>query len=307
MSRFLPSLGKWSMGASALRSAEYPSVVGLNAYGAAWMAHNANGAAHWRYVPWLGATPEQALELLHPHLSPAALSRTALVLAPSMVRHWLQTPPAQVASLNELRTVAAVRCSQLFGASSSNPGLASGWSVSANWHASQAFVCAGVPTVWIDALQAKYPKIQAGQELVAHLLQQNQSQIPRSDWLALVVAHTLYLLRIERGNTIGLRTVRMPTPDSAEQMQQTVMDEWARETLRTQAPASRLHWLCPPPEIAALKHPASLQMLPYAPANKMALPPALHDEIAKGVAFEHVQEAQLTAWCAQQSALGGKQ
>ena len=52
--------------------------------------------------------------------------------------HWMQVPPEGVASLKELRAVAAARCAQLHG------GAAADWLVAADWSATRPFPCTAI-------------------------------------------------------------------------------------------------------------------------------------------------------------------
>lgn len=63
--------------------------------------------------------------------------------------HWLQMPPASVASLDELRLVAAARCAHLYG------GAPRDWWVAADWNATVPFVCAALPYSTVNPLQQK--------------------------------------------------------------------------------------------------------------------------------------------------------
>jgi hypothetical protein len=274
-------------------------VVGLNAQGAAWLARSPAGVAYWRYLPWPGASPSQAMELLRSQLAVTAAPRTQLVLAPSLVRHWLQTPPAQIASLRELRSVATARCAQLFGTPASTASAGNAWSVSANWHASAPFVCTAIASAWADALERKLPGTHQGHDLVALALQAQQRHIPRSGWLAVVLANTLYLVRLEHQRIVTLRSLRMAAQASASQTQQTAVEEWTREMLRTQMHTPVLHWLCLMPQVAGTAHLPSLQVLPWEPSPQIpTLPQSLGELETQDIAAEHVQEVLSTAWCA---------
>ena len=140
MSRFLPKFLRSMVSAGSSTT----TMVGINSESAAWLEHSPTGLAHWRTVDWHGATPDQALDLLSNQLGVTQPGDCRLVFAPSVLRHWLQTPPAQVASLRELRDVAQARCTQLFGTVPSTNNTPAQWTVSAQWHASQPFVCTAI-------------------------------------------------------------------------------------------------------------------------------------------------------------------
>lgn len=53
--------------------------------------------------------------------------------------HWVQAPPASIASFAELRLVAHARCAHLYG------GAPDDWLIAGDWHAGRPFVCAALP------------------------------------------------------------------------------------------------------------------------------------------------------------------
>lgn len=53
--------------------------------------------------------------------------------------HWIQAPPASVASFAELRLVAGARCAHLYG------GTPSDWRIAGDWHPARPFVCSALP------------------------------------------------------------------------------------------------------------------------------------------------------------------
>jgi hypothetical protein len=75
--------------------------------------------------------------------SPQALD---VVVAGDLAVHWLQVPPADVASLSELKLVAAARCAHLHGGSPQD------WWVTGDWSVTRAFVCAGLPRELIGTI-----------------------------------------------------------------------------------------------------------------------------------------------------------
>ncbi|ROZ79744.1 hypothetical protein [Ramlibacter sp. WS9] len=91
----------------------------------------------------------------HPEALPQALSHLApntgvdVIAGNDVAVHWLQTPPSSVASLDELRLVAAARCAHLYG------GTPRDWWVAADWNANAPFVCAALPYTVVMAFQQK--------------------------------------------------------------------------------------------------------------------------------------------------------
>jgi hypothetical protein len=302
VSRFLPEFLRSALGLHS----EATTVIGLHAEGAAWLEHSATGVAHWRTLAWQGAAPSQALDRLRGQLGSAQLSGCQLVFAPSMLRHWLQTPPAQIASLRELRDVANARCSQLFGAASPTSIDATGWSVSAHWHASQPFVCSALPAAWTRALETQAPAFafSARHDVVSLVLQHYHAAIPRTGWLALVIAQSLYVMQLQTRSILSLRVVRLPTQADAAHILHTAKEEWTREMLRSDSHATALSCLYLHPGATPSVMPAGLQLLPTRMSKRSPAPPAattfLDNTSTGSVSSELLQEAVLTAWCAQQ-------
>jgi hypothetical protein len=300
VSRFLPKFLRSILGTPGGAA----TAVGITADGAAWLEHSPTGLTHWRSLPWQGAAPSQALDLLRVQCGLAQFNSCQLVFSPSVLRHWLQTPPAQVASLGELRGVAQARCSQLFGAAPATGSDATGWSVSAHWHASQAFICTALPTAWAQALGAPPATQSASHDLVALALQHYRASIPSTGWLALVIAHSLYVLQLKTRSVLSLRVVRLPQQADASQILYTAKDEWTRAMLRSECSASTLSCLYLHPNTVPSIVPTGLQILPTPSAARIPAPTAAQatpDDAGTGSAWSELQqEALWTAWSAQQ-------
>jgi hypothetical protein len=300
VSRFLPKFLRSTFG--TLGGAA--TAVGITAEGAAWLEHSPTGLTHWRSLPWQGAAPSQALALLRVQCGQAQFNSCQLVFAPSVLRHWLQTPPPQVASLGELRGVAQARCTQLFGAAPATGTDPNGWSVSARWHASQAFVCTALPTAWAKAMGAPPTSLSTSHDLVAQALQHYRHSIPSTGWLALVIAHSLYVLQLKARSVLSLRVVRLPQQADASQILHTAKDEWTRAMLRSDSSASTLSCLYLHPDAVPSIVPTGLQILPTPPATRIPTPMAAQatdgDAGTGSARSELQQEALWTAWSAQQ-------
>jgi hypothetical protein len=307
VSRFLPEFMRSALGISGGAA----NVIGLHAEGAAWLEHSATGVAHWRMLAWQGAAPGQALDKLCAQLGSTQLSGCQLVFAPSMLRHWLQTPPAQIASMRELRDVASARCSQLFGAAWPTSSDATGWSVSAHWHASQPFVCSALPAAWTQALETQAPAFafSAQHDVVSLVLQHYHAAIPRTGWLALVIAQSLYVMQLQARSVLSLRVVRLPFQADTAHVLHTAKEEWTREMLRSDSHATTLSCLYLHPDATPSVMPAGLQLLPTQMSTRSPAPPAattsLDNASTVSISSELLQEAVLTAWCAQQFVSGG--
>lgn len=266
-----------------------PLVLGVSEQGVAWLAPDASTSAAWQTWTW----PEDAD-------GPAALRAWVLdqapkvnggrqpvqvCLAPSLARHWVQSVPAQTASLAELHAVAAARAQQLWG-----PMPQGGWMVTGDWQSEGSFLCTAVPTAWEPvwaAMRVHWGEITLSTPL--RLVQQHwQTQWPQTGWLAVAVAQRLYVQRRVAGRMESLRSVRWPGASTLEALQVLAGQEGRREMLRVDSGQEDLHWLalCEGGEQAAAH--AALKTLRWHNANGM---PA--------VALD-APEAMQAAWCARQ-------
>lgn len=236
MSRFLTNF--WSKPETHL--------VGISAHGAAWLSQDQGQPHQWHQMIWeRSQTPIHSVQALATQLRQTSTTPIAWIVAPSLLRHWLQKPPAQIQSLRELHAVTLARATQLFGV----PHIADGshavsWTISGEWHASQAFVCAALPEAWQTALQSN---ASGGRHSVYSPLQLAMSKfkpsLPKQGWVALIAVDTLNLMYLDAGQLSYLRCVQLSKQLTSEQLQELVLAEWRRDMLRTPYKADHLHWL----------------------------------------------------------------
>jgi hypothetical protein len=305
VSRFLPEFMRFKLGVASSTA----TVIALNDEGAAWLEHSDIHGSRWRSLSWQGSAPMQALEMLGLALGQIPITDCQLVFAPSVLRYWLQTPPQQIASLRELRDVAQARCHQLFGVSHSTGAVIAGWSVSAKWHASQPFVCTAISAAWTQALEAHKSSLSTNHDLVGLVLQNCHAIIPRTGWLAVVVAQSLYLLQLKTRSVLSLRSMRLPLLADAMQSLHTAKEEWVREKLRSCSDAPTLSCLYLHPDVAPSAIPTGLTLLSAQMNARIPVPHTAYtsSEVASTdlTLYELRQEALLTAWCARQHLIGG--
>lgn len=126
-------MSRWLREAGATWRAR-PLVIGLDAQCAAWQ------------LPGEPAVRSTAPADLGADLAGRRVLSMLLVASPDIAVHWVQ-PPAAAASLQELRQVAQVRCSQLFG------GTPVSWRVAGDWHAGHPFACAALPESFASTVE----------------------------------------------------------------------------------------------------------------------------------------------------------
>lgn len=219
------------------RSARQRLFVGLDAHGMAWQFEGA---------PPSSATTANEANALALQLRP--MLRLDLVVANDVAVHWLQTPPAGVQSLTELRQVAASRCAHLFG------GVPAGWWVAGDWSASQPFVCAGMPLDRVGPVQRALR--QAGTVATWHtawglLCSRLAGTLPTDGWIATRSAGRVVVWRCQRGRVTALSCLNVGAWANNDEVNEAVGQLLRMEALRDTAvvpgPVHWVEWPAPPP------------------------------------------------------------
>jgi hypothetical protein len=291
--------------------------IAIGSSGAAWMTPVAGQKMQLHSVMWQEQqTAEQAIESLLRRLSIERSSAVQWVVAPSLLKHWLQQPPDHVQSLNELHAVSHQRAQHLFGSvqPSSMSGQASTWLVSADWHASRAFLCAALPQNWAAPLMGKESmqdtivvsnRASAIVSPLQLILSKFQKQFPYQGWLAVVTANTLYLMNFKNKQCVHFRSLQLAIDLKIEELQTIALVEWQRDMLRTQQNSEQLHWLCLMPiQNAANLSNSLLKPLQWHPINTTDIrdfETAAHTDIKRDAQID-LSEVKLAAWCAVQCA-----
>jgi hypothetical protein len=163
-----------------------------------------------------------------------------VIAANDVAVHWLQTPPASVASLNELRLVAAARCAHLYG------GAPRDWWVAADWNATVPFVCAALPYSMVSPLQQKLAT--AGVATRWHTAWgvacgSDANTFPAEGWSALRSPNRVLLWHCRQGRVdcLGMQALAPDTTD--EEANAHALRQMRIESMRDSSLESRaLHW-----------------------------------------------------------------
>ena len=302
---------------TSLRPKSAVQTVAISASGAAWLERVSSQRLQLQTMAWVKEQTEaQAIDSVLNRLSLSRTQKVLWVTAPSLLKHWLQQPPDNIQSLNELHAVTRQRAQQLFGAvhPSSTNGHGSSWVVSADWHASQAFLCGAMPASWHAALlgngstrdaHAASNKACSIVSPLQLILARFLKQFPAHGWLSVVVANTLYLMFFKNKTCVHFRSLQLKPALSTADMQAIALVEWQRDMLRTQQNSEQLHWLCLMP-IAAASHASSALLKPvqWHPANAADMRDAESKACLGNQADVRVElsEVKLVAWCALQCA-----
>ena len=283
-----------------LQPSRSSTVLGISSGAIAWLQTEPSGSMSWQHHAWepdtTGANANTALETMRLRLPGSSASFTAL-LAPSVAQHWLQTSPAQTASLTELHAVARSRASVLFSQTTNID-----WDISANWQANQAFLCTGLPSHWSTALlslSTDHHKLKVTSPLTL-ILTQFKKSLPAYGWLAVVASGVLNLLQYHDSRIISLRTVRLTKHTSSAECEVIALAEWRREMLRVQSSATQLSWLKLAPRAERPAESALLTTIPWTPLVQIPALPAPFIGESTDARHAVIREALLTAWCGNQ-------
>ena len=220
MSRWLPRL----------RPAARPVVWGVDTRNLAWPGEGVASAS---------APHAQGLSLAIERLPPG--SGVEVIAGHDLAVHWLQSPPASVASLQELQLVAAARCAHLYGDSPHD------WWIAADWSVTRPFVCAALPRALTARLQQALDA--AGVSVRWHTSWSvacgaRTNTFPALGWSALRTPERVVLWHCDEGrvNCLTSHGLSPDTPDAvaAEQSAQLAKLEVVRDASLTDGP---LHWV----------------------------------------------------------------
>lgn len=279
------------------------AVVGLSRSGLAWLEPDVAGVSRWRNLIFQPATSASmalaALVKVSEQLPWAASTPVMVVMAPSLAQHWVQTPPAQTASLAELHAITHARADLLFGSPAGVP-----WHIAADWHAHQPFLCGCVPAPWTQAANAMglHPRQVVIATPLSLALARFDKQLPANGWSALALVGVLHLMHRVRGSPTTLRSVRLQAPAAPANTAALAEREWHREMLRSEKTATELTWLSVTPHEEHAPSSAALRTIAWALMPAVPSPELLHS--APLADHPAIPEAVLTAWCAQQLLAG---
>lgn len=289
--------------------------VAIGLTGAAWVTRNSLQIRQLQVMSW-SEQPSftQSIDSILSRLNLQQSSKVQWVAAPSLVKHWLQQVPDQIQSLSELHTVAVHRAQQLFGSAmnSGSHSKDSSWLVSADWNASQAFLCAAIPSGWHAAIgkhrgqqntSATLNTVSCITSPLQLIMSSFHKKLPSSGWLAIAVANTLYLMHFENKACSHFRSIQLKTALSTEEVQNIALVEWQRDILRTQKKSDHLNWMCMlPTGVSANAKNVLLKPLQWRPSHEVSLIDFADGDISpnstdSGIGFS---EVKLVAWCAVQ-------
>lgn len=149
-----------------------------------------------------------------------------VVLADELARMWQVAPPPHASSPADLEAAAVMRYAGLFGASPS------GWTIAADWHATQPFLAAALQTALLDTLaqcarEARCTLVEVVPQFVAALNGWRTLRRPGA-WFGLVHGQVLSLAAYDGAQLAALRTAVVPPGAGREWLESHV----AREALR---------------------------------------------------------------------------
>ena len=296
MSRFLTNF--WSRSERCF--------VGISDKGAAWVSQDEGQAYRWHQVNWDTAqAPGGSVQTLLSQMRLSSTTPIAWVVAPSLLRHWLQNPPEQIQSLRELHAVTLARAMQLFGSPNMIGALHSAsWKIAGDWHASQAYLCSALPDAWQTALQNHAFEGSRGVYSPLQLAMSTfKPSLPQQGWVALLTVDTLNLMHFELGRLGYFRSIQLPQRQSSEELQALVVAEWRRDMMRTQFKTDHLYWLgLTDATQNILATVSEIRLLASNIGTRLTFMSKNQDGLSESTAIKYVDlnEAQQAVWCALQ-------
>lgn len=290
--------------------------IAVGVAGAAWITRSSEQKRQLQTMSWTEqASLTQAIDVVLNRARLSQSSKLQWIVAPSLLKHWLQQVPEQTQSLSELHAVTVQRAQQLFGLSSVSESAVSNssWVVSANWNVSQAFLSSAIPSIWHTVLtdsvdQRNIDSLNICTSITSPLqliLFRFEKQLPSNGWLAVAAANTLYLMYFNNKKCLHLRSLQLKNASSAEDVETTALTEWQRDMLRTQRTSDQLHWLCMMPSRVSVSTKSSL----LNPIEKHSTNASiLFDSDGNGASLRlidfrtELSEVELAAWCELQCA-----
>lgn len=160
--------------------------------------------------------------------------------------HWLQTPPTSVASLEELKLVAAARCAHLYGGSPQD------WWVTGDWSATEPFVCAALPYSTISPIQQALDaaKVQVRWKTAwAAVCAAHAHTFPADGWSALRSPARMMVWHCRQGRVDCLATHGI-SPDASDEGLTAQALQFAQiQALRdARLSSGSVHWIALPAE-----------------------------------------------------------
>ena len=288
--------------------------IAVGVAGAAWIARSPEQKKQLQSMSWAEhSSLTQVIDAILNRVRLSQSSKLQWIVAPSLLKHWLQHAPEQTQSLSELHAVTVQRAQQLFGLSSVSESAVSNssWVVSANWNVSQAFLSTAIPSIWHAALTESVDQrsirplniITSITSPLQLILFRFQKQLPSNGWLAVTAANTLYLMYFNNEKCLHLRSLQLKTASSAEDIEAVALTEWQRDMLRTQQTSDQLHWLCMMPPSVSVSTKSSLlnSIEKYSKNTSILLDIDGNDASLRLMnSPTELSEVKLAAWCALQ-------
>ena len=160
-----------------------------------------------------------------------------LLVAPDLCRHFVLAPPAGLRAFSELRSLAAARAAQIFGAGA--------WAGVADWHLKRPFACAALPQPLLQALLDAAREAGLTLGLESAVLAALPLAAPAPGYSAFATPAHVVLVHADRSGADVLRCLRRPTADAGDSLQAFAAQEAMRESLRAGTAAPALQWLQP--------------------------------------------------------------
>jgi hypothetical protein len=197
--------------------------------------------------------------------------------------HWLQKPPASVASFAELRLVAQARCVHLYGGSPAD------WRIAGDWHPSRAFVCAALPEDVLLPIEQSLGELglmprwhSAWSVLTCGMAQ----AFPANGWIAVRTPARVVLWHCAHGLVDCITTWSADDQEDTCTAAKRACRQMKIENSRSDCHNSVLNWLdltAPPDKVGSIGEPAAVVTLQ--PAPQLAWTTGVLNEAAAALAL----------------------
>lgn len=148
-----------------------------------------------------------------------------VLVADSLARYWMMSPPPGLRSLAELQAVAQAHCDQTFGSSQR-------WRLGGDWSARRRFLCAAVPEWVVTGVRAGLGARASLAATLPTLLASSAASLAPDGWTCVLLPGRINLLSTVGGSIHSLRSLAAQAGSDLTELLSAAAQELQRESLR---------------------------------------------------------------------------
>ena len=212
------------------------AVLAIDRQQLAWTRDTATGIPSFASCSYLGGRPLDLRDAVD-GVRPGMIN---LIAGNDLALHWVQTPPAALASFAELKLVAQARCVHLHG------GTPSEWRIAADWRADRPFVCAALPApvcTQIEQLLLPYRLVPRWHSAWSVLSSGMAQAFPADGWTAVRSPSRVVLWHCREAQVDCMATWGVDPQQNGASAARTAIQQKQLEIARFGHAAGKLHWL----------------------------------------------------------------